>query len=191
MTLAFVTKGLQGFQGLLLLICFTMVSPALAAPYAYPVKKSANGRYLVDQKNVPFLVVGDSPHSLIANLGQADAATYLYNRAANGFNTLWVETLCYPYTGGRSNGSLLDGTLPFTRTLAGGYYDLTAPNSNYFAYVDTVLTMAATNHLLVMLDPCETGGWLCNDDEQRIEQLLDLWSVSGEPLQELHEHRLD
>ncbi len=126
----------------------------------YPIKPRTNGRYLVDQNNAPFLMVGDAPHSLIANLDQADAATYLYNRAANGFNALWVEALCFPYTGGRANGSLLDGTLPFTNMLAGGYYDLTKPNSNYFAYVDTVLTMAATNHLLVLLDPCETGGWL-------------------------------
>ncbi len=126
----------------------------------YPVKNSANGRYLVDQNNAPFLMVGDSPHSLIANLSQADAAAYLSNRAANGFNSLWVEALCFPYTGGRVDGSLLNGTLPFTRKLASGYYDLTAPNSNYFAYVDTVLNMAATNNLLVLLDPCETGGWL-------------------------------
>jgi Protein of unknown function (DUF4038)/Putative collagen-binding domain of a collagenase len=114
----------------------------------------------VDQNNTPFLMVGDAPHSLIVNLDQADASTYLFNRAANGFNALWVEALCFPYTGGPANGSLLNGTLPFTNMLTGGYYDLTKPNSNYFAYVDTVLTMAATNHLLVLLDPCETGGWL-------------------------------
>ena len=31
----------------------------------YPLKASANNRYLVDQNNVPFMIVGDSPHSLI------------------------------------------------------------------------------------------------------------------------------
>ncbi len=142
-----------------LVVCFGMMTNGLAAP-AYPIKKSANGRYLSDRNNIPFLMVGDSPHSLIANLDESDAAAYLYNRATNGFNSLWVEALCFPYTGGRSDGSLLDGTLPFTRTLTGGYYDLTAPNSNYFAHVDAILNMAATNHLLVLLDPCETGGWL-------------------------------
>ena len=29
-----------------------------AAPPAYPLKRSANGRYLVDQNNTPFLMVG-------------------------------------------------------------------------------------------------------------------------------------
>jgi hypothetical protein len=134
--------------------------PLTVNPSQYPVTASANGRYLVDQSGNPFLIVGDAPHSLIANLSQNDAAIYLANRASNGFNALWVEALCYPYTGGRSDGSLLDGTLPFTRKIAGGYYDLTAPNPDYFAYVDTVLNMAGTNRLLVLLDPCETGGWL-------------------------------
>ncbi len=143
----------------LLFAVFFFVASSFGAPL-YPVKKSANGRYIVDQNNNPFLMVGDSPHSLIANLNQTDAATYLANRATNGFNSLWVEALCFPYVGGRANGSLLNGTLPFTRTLTGGYYDLTAPNPTYFAYVDTVLNMAATNNLLVLLDPCETGGWL-------------------------------
>ena len=39
-----------------------------AASPVYPVKISASGRYLVDQNNVPFLMVGDSPHTLVANL---------------------------------------------------------------------------------------------------------------------------
>ena len=29
----------------------------------YPLKASANNRYLVDQNNVPFMIVGDSPTS--------------------------------------------------------------------------------------------------------------------------------
>src|SRR5690242_2534821 len=32
---------------------------------AYPLRTSANNRYLVDQNNVPFMIVGDSPQSLI------------------------------------------------------------------------------------------------------------------------------
>ena len=30
-------------------------------PVAYPLKLSANRRYLVDQDNTPFLIVGDTP----------------------------------------------------------------------------------------------------------------------------------
>src|SRR5262245_49056012 len=35
---------------------------------AYPLKASANNRYLVDQNDVPFLMVGDSPQALIGKL---------------------------------------------------------------------------------------------------------------------------
>jgi len=135
-------------------------APGLGAHY--PIKVSiTKPRILADQDNIPFLMIGDSPHSLIVNLSASDAAAYLADRAAHGFNSLWIELLCVPYTGGRTNGSLLDGTKPFTRTLAGtNCYDFTAPNEAYFAYVDQVVRMAATNGLVVMLDPIDPGGLL-------------------------------
>jgi len=140
-----------------LLLCGTV----LGASQVYPVKVGASGRYFVDQNNVPFLMVGDSPHTLVVNISYADAAFYLADRATNGFNSLWVETLCNTYVYGRPNGSLLDGTLPFTNNIPGNTnYDLTAPNEAYFAHVDQIIRMAATNGIQVMLDPIETGGWL-------------------------------
>ncbi len=45
---------------------------AAAAAAELPLKVSENGRFLVDQKGVPFLVVADSPWSLIAQLGDKD-----------------------------------------------------------------------------------------------------------------------
>ena len=65
-------------------------------------------------------MVGDSPHSLIVNLNNADAAGYIINRATNGFNALLAQLYCVGYTGGRSDGSMLDGTVPFTGTISGG-----------------------------------------------------------------------
>jgi hypothetical protein len=129
---------------------------------SYPLKISGtNPHILVDQNNVPFLMVGDSPQALIVNLTVSESAAYLADRAAHGFNTLWVNLLCVKYTGGRADGSLLDGTKPFTHTLSGtSYYDLTTPNEAYFAYADQIIRMAATNGMVVMLDPIETGGLL-------------------------------
>jgi len=138
-----------------------LVIPAAVASPVYPLKISINGRYLVDQNNSPFLIAGDSPQALIVNLSATNAAFYLADRATNGFNTLWVNLLCNTYTGGRADGSLLDGTLPFTNTISSTTnYDLTTVNENYFAYVDQIIRMAATNGIQVMLDPIETGGWL-------------------------------
>jgi hypothetical protein len=126
---------------------------------SYPVRiGSVNPRILVDQHNAPFLLVGDSPHSLLVNVSEADAAFYLADRGTNGFNSLWVELLCVPYTGGRADGSMLDGTLPFTATLSSGEFDLSTPNEAYFAHVDRIINMAATNGIQIMLDPLDTGG---------------------------------
>ena len=127
----------------------------------YPLKiSSSNPRILVDQNNIPFLMVGDSPQSLIVNLSATNAALYVADRATNGFNTLLMDAICTTYTFGPANARLLDGTLPFTNTMVGGYYDLTTPNPAYFSYVDQIVNLCASNGIQVMLDPIETGGWL-------------------------------
>src|SRR5271166_5327534 len=92
-----------------------------------PVKVSCtNPRILVDQNNAPFLVAGDSPHALFVNLTTAQAAAYLADRAGRGINSLWVNLLCIRPIEGRPDGSLLDGTKPFTSTIPGTkFYDLT------------------------------------------------------------------
>src|SRR5689334_14698938 len=53
---------------------------------AYPLKASANNRYLVDQNDTPFLMVGDSPQHLITNLSQKEAAAFMANRRGYGIN---------------------------------------------------------------------------------------------------------
>ena len=121
----------------------------------YPLKGSPNGRYLVDQRNVPFMIVGDSPQSLIVNVSLRDAATYLANRRAAGFNAIWVNLLCNRYTAGRSDGSTYDGISPFKKP-----GDLSTPNSAYFARADAMIRLAAKYGMTVFLDPIETGGWL-------------------------------
>ena len=62
-----------------LLISLALVAKAAATP-AYPLHPSADGRYVVDSNNVPFLIIGDAPHSILANLNNADATTYLTDR---------------------------------------------------------------------------------------------------------------
>jgi hypothetical protein len=147
-----------------LLICLALVAQAAAAP-AYPLKPSANGRYLVDSSNVPFLIIGDAPHSIFANLNNEDATRYLTNRGSNGFNALWIELLCDGYTGGAGTegspnyGRDVNGNNPFTSTLPGGYYDLTTPNPAYWSHVDYIVQTAAANGLQCVFTPLDQGGW--------------------------------
>src|ERR1700680_1052861 len=42
--------------------------------YIFPLKVTANKRYLVDQNSKPFLMVGDAPQTIVANLSLAEAS---------------------------------------------------------------------------------------------------------------------
>ena len=79
----------------------------------YPLKASANNRYLVDQNNEPFMIVGDSPQSLIGRMSKSDAAFYMANRQRYGINTLWVNLLCNNATACNADGTTFDGIPPF------------------------------------------------------------------------------
>ena len=122
---------------------------------AYPLKASANGRYLVDQNGTPTLLVGDSPHSLFVNLSPQQADTYFANRASYGINALWVEVLCNTYTAGRSDGSTYDGIIPFTTP-----GDMSTPNPAYFRRVDQMVRLAANHGIQIVMDAFETAGWM-------------------------------
>ena len=122
---------------------------------AFPLKVSANGRYLVDQNDVPFLITGDSPQALAVNLSVAEADAFFADRQAAGFNLVWINLLCATYTGGRPDGSTFDGIVPFTTA-----DDLSTPNESYFARVDDMLRLAGQHGLTVLLDPAETGSFL-------------------------------
>jgi Protein of unknown function (DUF4038)/Putative collagen-binding domain of a collagenase len=146
---------------LLLCVLVSIFCHAAAAEPTYPLKVSANGRYLVDQNNVPYLMTGDSPQALIVKLSEAQADAFFANRRAHGFNTVWINLLCTTSTGGRADASNRDGARPFLATLPSTTsFDLTTPNEAYFAHVDRVINLAAKYGIQVLLDPIETIGFL-------------------------------
>src|SRR5580765_7080769 len=145
----------------LAVIALFLASFVTAGGPAYPLKKSANGRYLVDQNSLPVLIMGDSPQALMVNLTTNEAAAFFADRSSFGFNTMWINLLCATYTGGRADASTIDGILPFTANVPStSTYDLTKPNEAYFAHVDRILNLAAQHGIEVMLDPAETGSFL-------------------------------
>lgn len=140
--------------------------PAGTSSPAYPLKVSANGRYLVDQNNVPFLIVGDTPQGLIGRLSEADAELYFADREAHGFNTAgWIDVACAgnDYKN-NTYATTPDGIRPFNGFVAGGtdytHYDLSQPNEAYFTRLDHIVQIATNHHQAVFLDPAETIGWL-------------------------------
>ena len=140
--------------------------PTGATAPVYPLKVSANHRYLVDQNSKPFLIVGDTPQGLMGMLSEEEVEDYFADRQAHGFNTAgWVDVACagrdFP---DNAMGSTYDGILPFTGFVAGGtdytHYDLSKPNEVYFVRLDHVVEIAARHGMVVFIDPMETIGWL-------------------------------
>jgi chitodextrinase len=122
---------------------------------AYPLKVSLDKRFLVDQDNVPFLLMGDSPQALMVNLSEAEADMFFADREVHGFNGAWVNLLCGTYTGGRPDASTYDGIVPFTTP-----GDVSTPSEIYFTRVDDMIDLAAKHGIVVVLDPAETGSFL-------------------------------
>lgn len=119
-----------------------------ANPAMFPLKISANRRYLVDQNDQPFLVHGDAAWSLITAIDEAEAGQYLANRSAKGFNALIVNLIEHKFNG------------PLTREAERPFKDprdLSAPNDRYFDYAARVLRKAADYGMAVFLAPMYLG----------------------------------
>jgi len=141
--------GLLFFLGALL----PLSSPA----FNFPLTAGPTGRYLVDQAGVPFLIMGDSPWSMIAALNNDQVNTYLQDRSQKGFNTLIVELTEHEslYPRGDSAGvspANFFGQPPF---LTAG--DFSTPNEAYFTNADWVIDQAAAKGMVVVLFPCYVG----------------------------------
>src|SRR6185295_13301771 len=97
-----VTAQQKGTAWVLQVVAFKPFGGNPPPPSAYPLKVSANGRYLVDQNDTPFFMMGDSPQALMVNLSEVEADGFFADRQAAGFNLVWINLLCATYTGGRA-----------------------------------------------------------------------------------------
>ncbi|MDX2257907.1 MAG: DUF4038 domain-containing protein [Hyphomicrobiaceae bacterium] len=106
--------------------------------------------YLVDAAGRPFLIHGDSPWSLIADLPIEDARSYLDDRRRRGFNTLLVNLLEALFA--RQSPRNFYGEAPFTTP-----GDFGTPSGAYFDHADRVLDEAEARGMLVLLAPAYLG----------------------------------
>ena len=138
------------------LIAICLQPAAAGADPAFPLEVSENHRYLVDQDGVPFLMNGDTPWSLIAEVSLEDAELYLADRADKGVTAIIVNNPEPYYCTGCFNDSQnpvnFYGEIPF---LEPGRLD--TPNEEYFAHSDRVIDRAADFGILVMMAPLYIG----------------------------------
>jgi len=133
----------------------------------YPLKVSANKRFLVDQKDDPFLLQGDAPWSLFVGVTKEDVEMYLANRSQKRFNTLLVNLIEHKFC--KDPPKNFYGEAPFT--IPG---DFSGPNERYFEHVDWIIRKAADYNIQILLCPVFLGvpgtdhGWY----EELISQSL-------------------
>ncbi len=123
---------------------FTITTAPAPTAAAYPVKLSSNGRYLVDQNNTPFFIVGDAPQLLFVQPSPADVDTYLADRQARGFNALWVYSVD---SADQSNAPAnFNGDVPFDGAAFTNF------DPAYWAYVDSVMTKIQAKGMIAFVD---------------------------------------
>src|SRR6476620_7948146 len=155
---------------------FFFISAAQAP--VFPLKTSSNGRYLVDQNNKPFPVLGRTAWFVISQ--PVDGyKTFITNCVSHGYNSIEMHVLDHDPRGNHPpfNGN---GDIPFLKCLDGSSWkgslvyknatreapDLTTPNETYWQFVDSFLSYCASNGIVVFFFPAYLGydggeqGWM-------------------------------
>src|SRR5580692_6717257 len=111
---------------------------------------SADGTHLVNTfTNQPVFITGEDGWALITELSDADAQTYLADRAGRGFNAIWVAAADNIYqTNAPQN---FYGNVPFDGA------DFTNEDATYWAHVDYVVQQAQASGITLMIDPAFPG----------------------------------
>jgi hypothetical protein len=117
---------------------------------AFPLRISDNRRHLVGSNGRPFLVVGDTAWSLIAQLSEGDIARYLDDRQQRGFNSIIVNLIEHKFAS--KAPSNLYGVAPFLKP-----GDFTQPNAGYFEYAHRAIEAASERGMIVWLCPAYLG----------------------------------
>ena len=144
----------------------------------FPIKVSTNSRYLVDQKNKPFPILGRTAWFVISQ-PVSGYQTFISNCISHGYNSIEMHVLDHDPRGNHPpfNG---DNDQPFLKRLDGSNWagslvysditteapDMTTSNEKYWTYVDTFLAYCESKGILVFFFPAYVGyvgsdqGWL-------------------------------
>ena len=157
-------------QVLLLLV------PTILFGQTFPLQVSTNNRYLEDQASNSFLMVGDSPWSLMVVPTYAKADEYLSARDTLGFNTILVQLIENEF-GGPANAN---GDSPFSGTAF-----QSAENEDYFLFCDSVIDRATALGFTIMLFPayigyeCGAEGWCAEIQAASVAQMKSWGEYAG------------
>lgn len=160
----------------------------MGAPLAFPVRHSANHRFLVDRFGRPFPILGRTAW-FVTSLSVADYRTFVDDTAARGFTAIEFHVISHDPRGNHPpfNGN---DDAPFLNTLDGGAWsgslagdagglapDFTTPNPAYWSFVDAMLSYCESKGLLVLIFPAYVGyaggeqGWMAEMEANGPERM--------------------
>jgi subtilisin-like proprotein convertase family protein len=157
---------------IVLMVAVALWDSASAAP-VFPVRYSANSRYLVDQNGTPFPIMGRTAW-FVVSLSVANYRLFVDDTAARGYNAIELHVLNHDPRGNNppfcGNGSApflkrLDGAT-WSGTIGGTAPDFTTPNETYWSFVDGFLAYCESKGILVFMFPAYVGwqggeqGWM-------------------------------
>lgn len=127
--------------------------PAGDAPTGvFPLSIHASGRYLVAANGSPFLLHGDTPWSIVAQLTNAQIDTYVADRAAKGFTVILFNAIEHNFTSQTPAYRNVDGVDPFTTMT-----DFASPNNTYWNRVDYLVNACKAAGIFVLINPAYLG----------------------------------
>jgi chitodextrinase len=165
---------LRFVRAIALAILATLAAGSVSAAPVFPVRHSANQRYLVDQNGTPFPIMGRTAWFL-TSLSVADYQTFVDDTAARGYTAIEFHVINHDPRGNHPpfNGS---NNAPFLSTIGGSNWsgslssadapDFTTPNPAYWSVVDSLLAYCDSKGLLVFMFPAYVGagggnqGWM-------------------------------
>lgn len=148
------------------------------AQVAFPLRISDDKRYLVDQHDKPFPILGRTAWFIISQ-PKDGYRRFVENTLSHGHNAIEFAAITHWPMGNNApfNG---EGEVPFLKRLDGSLWrgslkydalqteapDLTTPNEKYWRYVDEFLSYCESEGLLVLMFPAYLGyageeqGWM-------------------------------
>src|SRR5262245_60668956 len=133
---------------IVILLSATVLLGSMQAAPVFPVKYGPNNRYLTDQNNVPFPIMGRTAW-FITSLSVTDYRTFIDDTAARGFNAIELHVVNHDPRGNhppfnsagdrpflnRLNGTAWNGVLTYGN-INNDAPDFTTPNEAYWSSVD-------------------------------------------------------
>lgn len=129
-----------------IILALILVTTGLAQTKSpkWPLKVSANGRYLVYADGTPFFYLGDTAWELFHRLNRKEVLLYLNNRKEKGFTV--IQAVALAELDGLHTPNA-EGQTPLIND------DPSKPNEAYFKYVDWVIDEAAQLGIFIGLLP--------------------------------------